>query len=347
MFDRWTPPADWIQITTIDAHTAGEPFRVVTGGFPEVPGKTILEKRRYARQHLDHLRTALMWEPRGHADMYGAILTEPITAGADLGILFMHNEGYSTMCGHGIIGLAKIGLETGLIEIPEGIEENQPIEILIDTPAGLVAASAKRDRGFVTDVAFRNVPSFALALDQVIDVPEIGEVRYDLGFGGAFYAFVQTEGLGIDLNPDNFRELIRFGSKIKQAVAATGLVRHPFEQDLSFLYGTIFVGPAHNPEHHSRNVCVFANGEVDRCPTGTGISARAALHHARGELEVSEAFVVESILGTTFSGKILETTEFGPHQAVIPQVSGSAHIVASNTFFIDPADPLQEGFILR
>jgi trans-L-3-hydroxyproline dehydratase len=347
MSNSWQPPPDWLKITTIDAHTAGEPFRVITGGFPKVPGKTILQKRRYARQHLDHLRTALMWEPRGHADMYGAIPTEPISEEADLGVLFMHNEGYSTMCGHGIIGLVKVGLDVGVIELPESFGANEPAEIRIDTPAGLVTAIAQRENGSVVEVAFLNVPSFALALDQAIDVPGIGEVCYDLGFGGAFYAFVQAEELGVRLTPEDFRELIRLGTRIKQSVSDTGLIQHPFEEDLSFLYGTIFIGPPEETQHHSRNVCVFADGEVDRCPTGTGVSARAAIHLARGELEIGEPFVVESILGSTFTGQIEETTEFGPHQAIIPKVSGSAHIVGSHTFLIDPADPLRDGFLLR
>lgn len=346
MAHHWEPPARWMQITTIDAHTAGEPFRVITGGFPPLPGETILEKRRYAREQLDHIRTALMWEPRGHADMYGAILTEPISTDAHLGVLFMHNEGYSTMCGHGIIGLVKVGLETGLISPPDetGHEE---VELRIDTPAGLVTAFAHRKEGFVDEVSFLNVPSFVLALDQAVDVAGIGKIQYDLAFGGAFYAFVEAEPLGLKLTPDDFHELIHLGSRIKKSVAASGMVQHPFEEDLSFLYGTIFVGPAQNPAHHSRNVCVFADGEVDRCPTGTGVSARAAIHYAREELAIGKPFVVESILGTTFAGEIVETTEFGGLPAVIPKITGKAYIVASNTFLFDPADPLREGFILR
>jgi trans-L-3-hydroxyproline dehydratase len=342
MTHTWQPPENWHRITTIDAHTAGEPLRVITSGYPDLPGSTILAKRRYAREHYDYLRTALMWEPRGHADMYGCIITEPERPSSDLGVLFLHNEGYSTMCGHGIIGLAKVGLDTGLIDIPG----DNPV-IKMDTPAGLVTAYAKRVNGRVTQVSFHNVPSFVYALDQTVHVPGIGPVRYDIAFGGAFYAFCRAEALGVGLTSADFRQLIDVGMRVKQAVMDSHPIRHPFSDDLSFLYGTIIVGAAHDPAHHSRNVCIFADGEVDRCPTGTGVSARAALHHIRGELAHNEPFIVESILGTTFTGEVIETTQFGPYDAVMPQVTGTAHIVSRNELLIDPEDPLQHGFILR
>ena len=339
---EWTPPVEWLKITTVDAHTAGEPFRVITGGYPELPGDTILERRRYAREHLDHLRTALMWEPRGHADMYGCIVTPPVSPEADLGVLFLHNEGYSTMCGHGIIGIAKVALETGLLAM-----RSPETTVRIDTPAGLVTAHARIEGGQVSRVRFYNVPSFVVALDETVEVPGFGTVRYDLAFGGAFYAFVQAQDAGLRCTPADFRQLIENGMAIKRAVMASRSIPHPFEADLSFLYGTIFVGPPHQEGAHSRNVCIFAEGEVDRCPTGTGVSARLAIHHARGEINVDEPMVVESILGTTFTGRIVETTTFGPYPAVIPEVAGSAHITGRHEFLIDPDDPLKEGFILR
>jgi proline racemase len=339
---NWEPPEDWLRITTIDAHTAGEPFRVITGGYPDLPGDTILERRRYARQHLDHLRTALMWEPRGHADMYGCIITPPVSPEADIGVLFMHNEGYSTMCGHGIIGIAKVALETGLLPRVE-----PETTVRIDTPAGLVTAHARVEGGQVTRVRFHNVPSFVLALDQTVDVPGLGQVRYDIAFGGAFYAFVQAEDVGVTCTPEDFRPLIEKGLAIKRAVMADRPIPHPFEPDLSFLYGTIFVGPPQDSGAHSRNVCIFAEGEVDRCPTGTGVSARLAIHHARGEIGVGEPMVVESIIGTRFVGRIVETMSFGPYPAIIPEVEGTAHITGRHEFLIDPADPLRDGFILR
>jgi proline racemase len=339
---EWQPPAGWLKITTVDAHTGGEPFRVITGGYPELPGETILERRRFAREHLDHLRTMLMWEPRGHADMYGCIVTPPVTPGADIGVLFMHNEGYSTMCGHGIIGIAKVALETGLLPMrePETV-------VRIDTPAGLVTAHARASGGQVTSVAFHNVPSFVLALDETVHVPGLGQVRYDLAFGGAFYAYVRAGDVALALTPDEFRPIIDKGMAIKRAIMASRPIPHPFEGDLSFLYGTILVGPSLAEGAGSRNVCVFAEGEVDRCPTGTGVSGRLALHHARGEVRVGEDIVVESIIGTRFRGRIVDTTSFGPYPAVIPEIEGSAHITGHHEFLVDPADSLRDGFILR
>jgi proline racemase len=338
----WNPPREWTVIKTIDAHTAGEPLRVITEGIPDIPGSTILEKRRYAQNHLDHIRKAIIWEPRGHADMYGCILTEPTTGDGTIGVLFLHNEGFSTMCGHGIIGLIKVALDTGLIRT----EEDKPV-IAIDTPAGRVSARAHMHNGLVQEVTFRNVPSFVQAIDQSVVVPGIGIVQYDLAFGGAFYAFCQASALNLQLIPEDSSKIIDLGKQIKKAVMEKNPPRHPFEKDLSFLYGTIFIGPPHDTQNHSRNVCIFAEGELDRSPTGTGVSARAALLHARKEIGLHQDFVVESILGTCFRGKFTETLSYGPYEAVIPEISGSAHIVGRNEWLIDPEDPLGYGFFLR
>jgi proline racemase len=338
----WQPPQDWLSITTVDAHTAGEPFRVITSGFPGLPGETILARRRYARENLDHLRTALMWEPRGHADMYGCIVTPPVSPEADIGILFMHNEGYSTMCGHGIIGIVKVALEIGMLPIT-----GPQTTVRIDTPAGLVTAYARVVGEQVKSVAFHNVASFVLTLDETVHVPGLGDVRYDIAFGGAFYAFVQAQHVGLSCTPEDFRPLIEKGMAIKRAIMASRPIPHPFEEDLSFLYGTIFIGPPLGEGAHSRNVCIFAEGEVDRCPTGTGVSGRLAIHHARGEVELNQPIVVESILGTRFTGRIVETTTFGSYPAIIPEVEGAACITGRHQFLIDPDDPLRDGFILR
>jgi len=338
----WEPPARWKRVTTIDAHTEGEPFRVITSGIPEIPGDSMLARRRYARENLDWLRTALMWEPRGHADMYGCILTPPISPGADLGVLFLHNEGYSTMCGHGIIGLATVVLEVG---IWPKIEPETTLKI--DTPAGLVTANARVQKGRVQSVYFHNVPSFVLALNEKVDVAGLGSVRYDLAFGGAFYAYVRAEDVGVECTPEHFRALIEKGMAIKRAVMKSRPILHPFESDLGFLYGTIFVGPARAEDAHSRNVCVFAEGEVDRSPTGTGVSGRLAIHHARGEIEIGQPIIIESIIGSRFTGRVVSTTRFGAYPAVIPEVEGTAHITGRHQFLLDPEDPLQKGFILR
>jgi len=339
---NWEPPGDWMRITTLDAHTAGEPLRIVTGGFPEIPGRTILEKRSHMKRHLDHLRTALMFEPRGHADMYGCVLTEPVAEGGDFGVIFMHNEGYSTMCGHAVLALTEVAVRTGMVASREPVTE-----ISIDTPAGRVTSFARIEGGEVASVWFHNVPSFVLAAGRTVDVPGIGRIRYDIAFGGAFYAFVDADGLGIPMVEGNFRELIRQGMVIKEAVMRSGPIAHPFEEDLGFLYGTIFTGRGHGPGADSRNVCIFAEGEVDRSPTGTGVSARMALHYRRGEIGLGQPMVIESLIGTRFTGRVVRTTTFGPYDAVIPQVEGRASITGRHEFLIDPRDPLKNGFILR
>jgi trans-L-3-hydroxyproline dehydratase len=335
----WTPPSDWTRITTIDAHAAGEPLRVITGGLPPIPGDTILAKRRYARENLDHLRRALMFEPRGHADMYGCMLTEPVTSDGDLGVLFMHNEGYSTMCGHGVIALVTVLLETGMLEPREVIR--------LDTPAGRVTARASFDGQRVRSVAFQNVPSFAYKLDQLVDVPGIGEVRLDVGFGGAFYAYCNAEGLGVRVVPEQFRKLIEAGMAVKRAVMDSLEIKHPFEEDLGFLYGTIIDSKPLTEGANSRNVCIFAEGEVDRSPTGTGVSGRVALEHAKGSLGVGDPFVIESLIGTRFTGRVVRETTFGEYAAVVPEVEGNAWITGRHEFLIAPDDPLRDGFILR
>ncbi len=339
---RWQAPDHWLKIRTIDAHTEGEPLRIILDGFPELKGDTILERRRYAKEHYDHLRKSLMWEPRGHADMYGCILTPPVSEQADFGVLFTHNEGFSTMCGHGIIGITKVLLETDFLK-----KEEPLTTVRIDTPAGLVTAFGHVKDGRIRRVTFHNVPSFVLTLDQTVAVEGLGEVRYDIAFGGAFYAFVQAEEIDLALTPENYRRIIELGMKIKHAVMRQTEIRHPFEEDLNFLYGTIFIGPPLSSDADSRNVCVFAEGEVDRSPTGTGVSARMALHYARGELEIGREMVIESIIGSKFSGKAVKALDFGPHRAVIPEVGGTAHITGQHEFLIDPEDPLKNGFILR
>ena len=330
------------RIRTIDVHVGGEPLRVIIEGFPELPGRTILDKRRAARERFDRLRTALMHEPRGHPGMYGCVLIPPTEPEADVGVLFLHNEGYSTMCGHGIIGLVTVLLEQGLSPVT-GAET----VLKIETPSGLVTARGMVEGRRVTSVAFLNVPSFAAALDREIPVPGHGTVRYDLGFGGAFYAFCRAEQLGLSLRPESAGRLVEVGMAIKEAVAGTGTIEHPVEPDLGFLYGTIFVGRAEAPEAACRHVCIFADGQLDRCPTGTGVSAHLALKHARREIEAGQDFVVESILGTRFVGRIARVIDATSQVAVIPEIRGSAYLTGKHEFFIDPEDPLGSGFLVK
>ncbi len=339
---NWKPPSHWRRITTLDAHAAGEPLRIILSGYPELPGRTILDRRRYAAEHFDYLRKMLMWEPRGHADMYGCIITPPVSEDANFGVFFLHNEGYSSMCGHGTIAITKVAVETGLVPM------TRPVTIVkIDTPAGPVTSYAKIDRNSVVGVAFRNVPSFVVDLDNRIHVPGLGEVVYDLAFGGAFYAYVQADKLGLKCSPDEYQALIDRGIAIKQAIIKSRSITHPFEPDLSFLYGTIFIAPSLGKGADTRNVCVFADGEVDRSPTGTGVSGRMAIHFARKEVATSQPLVVESIIGSRFTGRVVEVTKFGPYDAVVPEVEGTASITGRHEFCVDPEDSLRNGFFLR
>ena len=338
----WNPPDGWMEFQTVDAHTEGEPLRIILSGYPELKGKTLLEKRTDAQNHHDELRKALIWEPRGHADMYGAIIVEPDSTGADFGVIFIHNEGYSTGCGHAIIALTKVFVETGLIAM------NEPeTEVKMDVPSGFIKSYAKVKNGQVTGVRFENVPSFIQSLDTEVDVPGLGTINYDLAFGGAFYAFVDVAQLGLDCTPEYQNLLIETGMKIKHAIMDSVEMVHPLEPDMNFLYGTIFTSESKDPNHHSRNVCIFADGEVDRSPTGTGVSSRAAILLSKGEVKVGESIIIESIIGSTFSVKIVATTTFGNYDAVIPEVSGNAFITGKNAFWINPEDPLKGGFILR
>lgn len=336
------PASKRLVIKTLDMHTCGEPLRIITGGLPSIEGNTILEKRKYFADHFDHLRTSLMFEPRGHADMYGAVLTEPLSDGSDLGAFFMHNEGYSTMCGHAIIALCRYVVEAGIVRKESG---NPVLEI--DVPAGRIRARAFMKGGRVEKVSFTNVPSFPLIMDETVEVRGIGRVKFDVAFGGAFYAICDADDLGLDLDATDYDRLIDYGKKIKSAVLENFRIEHPFEPELGFLYGTIFTGKAYDLDNWSRNVCVFAEGEVDRSPTGTGVSARAGLHYAKGELPLNKRVTIESILGTTMDVEIKNVLDYGPYQAVIPEVSGQAYYTGSNEFWIDTDDPLKDGFIFR
>ena len=328
--------------TTVDVHTAGEPLRIVTAGIPRIPGRTILDKRRWVEDNLDDVRKALMWEPRGHADMYGAYLTEPVTEEADLGVIFMHNEGYSDMCGHGIVALATVATAQGLVKVTE-----PETRIGIDSPAGFIEAFAEWDGVKVGRVRFNNVPSFLYRQDLQVDTPSFGTVTVDIAFGGAFYAYLDGAQVGLEVTPENYRPLILLGDEVKKAVSAAAEIQHPLEPELNRLYGTIIHGPPQHEGSTQANVCVFADREVDRSPTGTGTAGRVAQLYARGQLEDGEVLVNESIIGTTFTGRVVGHTKVGAFDAVIPEVSGRAAITGFNQWVVDPDDPVGAGFFLR
>ena len=330
-----------LRIQTIDAHTAGEPLRLIVSGFPSVKGKTVLEQREYVRSHHDHLRRALMLEPRGHADMYGALLTPPEREGSHAGVLFMHNEGFSTMCGHGVIAVCTIAVERDLIVAPR--ESDGSVRIHLDSPAGLIEAVAHTDGTRVTHVGFRNVPSFVLHPSLPIRVAN-RDVRVDVAFGGAFYAIVDSETVGIPVLPERLNDLRRVGMEIKHAVEKAVKVEHPLEPQLKGIYGTIFTGQPRDAFSDLKNVTIFADAEVDRSPCGTGTAAVMAVLAAMGILERGQQFTHESIIDTKFRGRVVDETTVGERAAIVPEIEGEAYITGENTFIIDERDPLRHGF---
>jgi trans-L-3-hydroxyproline dehydratase len=336
----WEAPAHWLKLETVEMHTGGEPLRIFISGIPEIPGESMLEKRGYFKKHYDHIRTGAILEPRGHADMYGAVITAPVNDGSDFGVFFLHNEGYSSMCGHAIIAVTTLAYQTGLVPA------TRP-ELLIDTPSGKVKAYPHFRNGILGNVSFRNVPSFVYLINKTIQVERIGEVRFDIAFGGAFYAFVNASDLNLKLSSSYSEKIIDLGRRIKLAIIDAYEIRHPFDKELGFLYGTIFTGKAELSSNHSRNACVFANGELDRSATGTGVSARAALHYFNREISKNQIITIESIVGTTMDVSVKEELNYGKYKAIIPEVTGRAHITGRNTLFFDPEDSLGKGFLIR
>jgi proline racemase len=378
-----------IRVKTIDAHAAGEPLRLIVDGFPSPHGRTMLDKREWVKRHADHLRRALMLEPRGHADMYGAILTEPVAPGSHAGVLFMHNEGYSTMCGHGVVAVTTIALERGLL-MPGG----DGTSVVYDSPAGTIRArahlgpggpggpggsggsggsggpggsgaavrsgeSARSDQSDavseveaspaditrVSSVAFTNVPSFVLHAGMIVRFGS-RTVRTDVAFGGAFYAIVDSESVGLPIDAAHLPELRRIGMAIKEAIEATQTIAHPLEPGLTGIYGTIFTAPPADDSADLRNVTIFADAEVDRSPCGTGTCAVMAVIDAMGLLAEDRPFVHESLIGTRFKGRVTSRTLVGDYEALVPEIEGSAWITGEHTFLIDENDPLKEGFRL-
>ena len=332
------------RVRTIDAHAAGEPLRLVVEGFPSPDGATMLEKRAWAEKRLDHLRRAIMLEPRGHADMYGALLTEPVTSGAHAGVLFMHNEGWSTMCGHGVIAVTTIAIERDLMW-PGGPA------VVLDSPAGPVAARASvtteaDGERRVASVAFRNVPSFVWEAGVPVKLASGRTLPVDIAFGGAFYAIVDAEAAGLAVDAARLPELRRLGSEVKHELERLRRVTHPLDAGLAGIYGTIFTAPPQHPDAHLRNVTVFADAEVDRSPCGTGTAAVMAVLSEMGVLGDAAPFVHESIVGTLFTGTIVARVKVGELAAIVPEIQGSAWITGEHTFLIDGDDPLRAGFRL-
>jgi trans-L-3-hydroxyproline dehydratase len=324
-------------------HTGGEPVRIVTAGYPPIPGATLLAKRRHARERLDHLRRFLLFEPRGHFDMYGVIPVEPDHPEADLAVLFMHNEGYSTMCGHAVIAVGRWAVDSG--RVPRREPETP---VAIQCPCGLVRARVAVEGGRAGAVSFESVPAFAFVLDAAVEVAGHGRVVVDVGYGGAFYALVPAARFGLDVRRSRVRDLVDAAAAVTDAGRAQLRLEHPDAADLAFLYGTILTDGADAwSEAPTANVCVFADREVDRSPTGSGVTARLAVQHARGLIAAGQARRFESLTGAVFEGRVVRAARAGRFDAVIVEVAGQAHYTGTARFTLERGDALGEGFLLR
>ena len=341
-------------IRTVELHTAGEPVRIVVDGLPPIPGATILEKRRYAREHLDGLRRALMAEPRGHADMYGVWPVEPDLLDVDLAVLFLHNEGFSTMCGHATIALGRFAVEEGLVTVPAaapGVTVEVPVRL--QAPCGLIDVRVDVTDGRVGDVRFTSVPAFAAALDLAVDVDGVGRVVLDVAYGGAFYAVVAADAVGVELGVTRLADVVDRADAVSDAVRQAMRLEHPDADDLAFLYGTIVVDvPDAAAPDLSHNVCVFADRQVDRSPTGSGVTARMALRHARGSVRVGEPRRFAGVSGEEFTATVVAEHPAGTNApdgiaSVEIQVAGRAYRTGASMFLLEDDDPLREGFLPR
>ncbi|RDY26437.1 proline racemase [Romboutsia weinsteinii] len=329
-------------IQAIDSHTMGEPTRIVTGGIPNIKGNTMAEKKAYLEENLDHLRTAIMLEPRGHNDMFGSIITQPCNEDSDFGIIFMDGGGYLNMCGHGTIGAVTAAIETGMVDAVEPVTN-----VVMEAPAGIVKAEALVEDGKVKEVSFVNVPAFLYKKDVEVELPGVGTVKFDISFGGSFFAIVHASQLGLTIEPKNTSKLTEVALKLRDIINENIEIQHPTLDHIKTVdLVEIYDEPTH-PEATYKNVVIFGQGQVDRSPCGTGTSAKLATLHAKGQLKQGEKFVYESILGTLFKGEIVGTDKVGEYDAIIPKISGAAYITGFNHFVIDPEDPVKYGFILK
>jgi proline racemase len=328
-------------ITAIDTHTEGNPERVVTGGIPSIPGETMLEKSKYARDNLDYLRTLLVHEPRGHSNMYAALLVPPTVEEADIGVLYLEPGGYVTMCGHGTIAICTVLIETGIIEARE-----PEAEIVLDTPAGLVRARVAVKDGKAESVTIRNVPSFLYQADVELDVADLGRVKLDIAYGGNFYAILEADSVGLDVKTENANEIILMGTKIWQTVNEQVEIHHPQEPQIDCINYVEFCAPASHPKATLKNAVVVPPAGMDRSPCGTGTCAKMATLYTKGQLHLNEEFVYESIIGTLFFGRLIEETKIGEYPAVVPTIRGSAYITGIHQFVVDARDPFPGGFHL-
>ena len=329
-------------IHAVDSHTAGEATRVVVGGVPKIPGKNMPEKKQWLEDNLDYLRTAIMLEPRGHKDMFGSILTQPTVDEADYGIIFMDGGGYLNMCGHGTIGAMTVAVETGMVPVTEPVTK-----VVQEAPAGLIHGQVFVEDGKAKKVSFTNVPAFLYKRDQEVELPGYGKIRFDISFGGSFFAIVKAAQVGLEIVPENAAKLQDLGIQLRDIINKEIPVQHP---ELPHIHSVDLVEWWSKTETKGatlKNCVVFGQGQVDRSPCGTGTSAKMATLFAKGELKMGEKFFYESILGTIFEGEIVGKAKVGEYDAVIPQITGSAYITGFNHFVIDETDPVKYGFILK
>ncbi|MGO5052440.1 proline racemase family protein [Lachnospiraceae bacterium LCP25S3_G4] len=323
----------------IDTHTVGEFTRVIFSGFPKLEGNTMIERKHYLAKHYDKYRQALMFEPRGHHDMFGAYITEPVNPEADFGVFFMDTGEYLNMCGHGTIGSVTAIIESGLVEAKEPYTE-----VVLEAPAGLIRTKAEVKNGKVLNVTLTNVPAF-LYKENCKTVIDGKEVTYDISFGGSFFAICDITQVGMTVDAKSVSDLTDFGMKLIENANKENKLQHPTlditSVDLAELYC-----PTETPGCNLRNVVIFGDRMADRSPCGTGTSAKLGLLHARGEIKVGEPFVYESFIGSQFKGVIQEETKVGDFNAVIPQITGSAYVTGEATYVIDPDDPLKYGFVV-
>ena len=328
------------QFKTIDSHTMGEPTRIVYDGFPELPGETMMEKKQYLMAHYDHLRCALMLEPRGHRDMFGAILTEPVHKEADFGVIFMDSGGCLNMCGHGSIGTASMIVETNMVEVTEPYTE-----VVLDAPSGLIRTQVKVENGKAVEVSIFNVPAFLYKRDLKIEMQGYGEITYDLSFGGSFFALVDAEKIGLALELENVNAITELGMALRDKINQTIKVKHPY-LDISTVDLVEFYSHTTSDKADMKNCVIFGDAQVDRSPCGTGTSAKMAALYAKGELGLKEPFVYESITGSLFTGEVFKEVEVDGKKGIIPKITGSAYITGLNSWLIDATDPLKDGFLL-
>jgi proline racemase len=328
-------------LSVIDYHTEGEPMRIVVEGAPPIPGDTLMARSEHLAAHGRELLGFTLYEPRGHAAMCGAILTEPVTPGADAGVLFIEPLGPVHMCGHGAIALGAMLVESGRVAAPEGAAT-----VTLETPAGLVSCRVRARAGQPTAVTIRNVPAFSAGLDLTVEVPGLGAVPFDLAYGGHFYALVEAAACGLSLEPKEAPRLVEVGERIRAAIEGRGPLVHPAMPAARGLLYVQFYEPARRPDAQLRNAVVVAPAGLDRSPCGTGTSARLANLHARGRLEVGQPFGHESIIGTLFTGRIAALTDVAGTPAVVPEITGRAWLMGRSTLSLEPSDPFPGGFLL-